>query len=302
MRDLTLTSHDGIELAVRDHGGDGPAVLLLHGATRNLEDWRGVLRHLRGLRVVSMDQRFHGHSGVGPPTKPSDWVRDIETVIERLNLTETHVVGWSLGGLNALLYAAEHPECPAILDIDGYDVRQPNFYDELPPDLVREFLAELDSRSTSFVPSGDEGDDEWHDEQVMIFKRMDSAWGVDPEITDAVARRAFVEIGDARWARRPPTRFWTAALADGWTVDALDAARQASCPVTIVVCTRSEPVPAGHAATDFLAVGKRGVERYFRAVAEERPNVTVKTMDATHGVIHERPEEIAELIMAMARS
>jgi len=298
MRDLTATSHDGIELAVRDYGGAGPDVLLLHGATRNLEDWGAVLPYLRGLRVVSMDQRFHGLSGVAPPTTSADWVRDIETVIEALALSNPYLVGHSMGGVNALLFGVEHPECRGVLDIDGYDVRQPEFYDELPTDRVRDFLDGVEARSGSFVPLDDEGDDEWHEQQVAVFEQMDQAWGIEPAVTQAVVGRAFVKTADGRWARRPPGSFWGVAIADGATVDVIDLVRRASCPVTIVVCTKSVPVPPGRPA-EFFAAGKRGVERHMRAIAAERPNVSAETIDATHGVIHERPEEVGKLILAL---
>lgn len=301
MRDTTVTSHDGIALAVRDHGGNGPEVLLLHGATRNLEDWGAVLRHLRGLRVVAMDQRFHGLSGIAAPTKPSDWVRDIEAVIETLGLSEPLVVGHSMGGVNALLYGAAHAECRHVLDIDGYDIRQPEFYDELPPERVREFLDGFAAQSVSFVPQGDEGDEDWHGQQVAMAKQMDEAWGVDTEVTQAVVGRAFVRTAEGRWERRPPSSFWGVAIADGMTVDTLSLLRRTSCPVTVLLCTKPVPMPMGPAA-EFFAVRRRGLERHLGAIAAERPNVSIETIEATHGVIHERPLEIAELIMSLAAS
>jgi hypothetical protein len=58
----------------------------------------------------------------------------------------------------------------------------------------------------------------------------------------------------------------------------------------------------GSPAAEFFEAGKRGVERHIRAIVAERPNVRVETIDATHGVIHERPEEIADLIVSLAAS
>lgn len=300
MRDINVTAHDGIELAVRDYGGDGPDVLLLHGATRNLEDWGAVRPHLRGIRVVAMDQRFHGLSGVSAPTTPSDWVHDIEVVIRNLDLNP-FVVGHSLGGVNALAYAVEHPECRGVLDLDGYDIRQPELYDELPPERVHEFIEGFTSRSASFVPASDEGDDDWHHREVEGAKQMDAAWGVDPAVTQAVIERAFVRSAEGRWERRPPAAFWGSAIADGMEVDVLDLARRTSCPATVLLCTKPIAMPMGSAA-EFLAAGRRGVSRHLEAIAAERPNLAVETIDATHGVIHERPAEIAELITSLATS
>lgn len=298
MRDLTVKARDGIELAVRDHRGNGPDVLLLHGATRNLEDWKGIVPRLDGLRVVTMDQRFHGLSGVGPPSSPSDWVSDIEAVVAAAEMSNPYIVGWSMGGVNALLYGIEHPECPGVLNIDGYDVRQAEFYDELPAERVAEFLDQFAAMSSSFIPA-DEGDDDWLNEQVQLFKQMDAAWGVDPAVTEAVAGRAFVQTSAARWERRPTSSFWGTAVADGLAADTLDLLRRVSCPVTVVLCTKPMPL---HSGNEFFAASKRGAERHFASIAAERPNVRVVTIDATHGVVHERPAEIAELITSLANA
>lgn len=59
------------------------------------------------------------------------------------------------------------------------------------------------------------------------------------------------------------------------------------------------PVPG---PPGFFEARQRGVERHFRAIAAARPNVRVVTVDATHGVIHERPEEIASLVTALVSS
>ena len=44
-RELAVDGPAG-SLAVVDHGGDGPDVVLLHGANRTLRDWTPVLDHL----------------------------------------------------------------------------------------------------------------------------------------------------------------------------------------------------------------------------------------------------------------
>jgi alpha-beta hydrolase superfamily lysophospholipase len=48
-----------VELGVRDHGGSGDAVVMLHGKGRTMEDWRLVVPPLAqaGLRVVTADLR-----------------------------------------------------------------------------------------------------------------------------------------------------------------------------------------------------------------------------------------------------
>lgn len=97
MDDLMLSAHDGCELAVRDHGGEGPDVVFVHGVTRTLEDWAPVLAQLPGVRAVVMDLRFHGRSGVPEDASWNDFVRDIDAVVDRLGLSNPFVVGHSFG-------------------------------------------------------------------------------------------------------------------------------------------------------------------------------------------------------------
>ncbi len=295
MPDITATSHDGVELVARDYGGDGPDVILLHGALRNLEDWRMVLDHLTGMRAVSVDQRFHGHSGVPESVSPSDPARDIEAVTEELSLANPYVVGHSLGGMNALVYGVEHPECPGVLNIDGYDFRQPELYDELPDQEADDFLQAFAGPSNPFSEE-DSGDEAWRDRQLPTVSGMDGHWGVHPEQTKAVLARSFVKISDDRWQRRPPNSFWRIIASGG--ADLLGLLRRIECPVTMLMCTKGMgPASSG---TDYFAIARQGLVRHVRRIAEERPNVRAETIDATHGVIYEQPEAVAKLIMSLA--
>lgn len=297
MRDFNVRSHDGIDLAVRDYGGDGPDIVLLHGAMRNLEDWQMVLHHLDGVRVVVVDQRFHGRSGVPESSSPADASRDIETVTAALSLSNPYVAGQSMGGMNAMLYAVEHAECPGVLNIDGYDFRQRELYDELPDEEVDAFLNGFAGPTVPAFLQEDSGDDEWRDQQMQLLGGMDAQWGVEPEQTRAVLESSFAKTPDGRWERRPPLSFW-AAITQAGAADLLDLLERVECPVTMVVCTQGMmPLPSG---TDYFAVARQGLLRHTRRIAESSPNVRAEAIDATHGVIYEQPEEIAKLIRSMA--
>ncbi|MGW4895658.1 alpha/beta fold hydrolase [Kitasatospora sp. NPDC004240] len=113
---MTWTSRtvtrDGVRLHCRDWGGDGPAVLLLHGLAGHAGEWDHQASLLSARhRVIALDQRGHGHSERHPADVTRDaHVADVLAVIEQLGLDRPALVGQSLGGHTALLTAAAHPD------------------------------------------------------------------------------------------------------------------------------------------------------------------------------------------------
>src|SRR6266545_3741320 len=112
-----------LPLAVSDHGGDGRPVVLLPGGGRTRRDWdafAGLLRDA-GYHPVAVDLRGQGRSGVAPWSWPGA-LSDVATVVDTLGLDRPAVVGHSLGGMVAALWAARHPECPLAVNVDGLDL------------------------------------------------------------------------------------------------------------------------------------------------------------------------------------
>lgn len=102
-----------------------PSLLLIHGAACGAWVWDAWRRHLQehGWQVNVLDLRGHGRS---LPTDFStvtmeDYVADLASVTPQIEAAQgVHPVlgGWSMGGLVAMMYAAEHPETPATLLFD----------------------------------------------------------------------------------------------------------------------------------------------------------------------------------------
>ena len=104
---------DGVRLAVRDHGGEGPPVLLLHGLAGHAGEWDETAAWLTPRhRVLALEARGHGRSERRPgDVSRAAHVADVAFAIERpLGGEPVVLVGQSLGGHAALLLAAEHPE------------------------------------------------------------------------------------------------------------------------------------------------------------------------------------------------
>jgi 3-oxoadipate enol-lactonase len=101
------------EFFLRDSGGDGPAVMLLHGwiATADL-NWWGAYGDLvdAGYRMLAIDHRGHGRGlRALTPFRLSDCAGDAAAVLRELDLRAT-VVGYSMGGAIAQLVARDHAD------------------------------------------------------------------------------------------------------------------------------------------------------------------------------------------------
>ena len=114
----------GIRLHYLDWGrSDRPALLFLHGGGLTAHTWDLVCLLLRAeFRCLAVDLRGHGDSEWSPNLDygPDAHARDIGGVIDQLELRKPVLVGQSLGGLNAMSYAATATEVPtgiAMVDV-----------------------------------------------------------------------------------------------------------------------------------------------------------------------------------------
>jgi 3-oxoadipate enol-lactonase len=102
------------EFFLRDTGGEGPAVLLLHGWCVSADlNWFPTYAPLAeaGYRVLAVDHRGHGRGLRTPaPFRLSDCADDAAAVLETLDVSSALVVGYSMGGPIASLLARQHPD------------------------------------------------------------------------------------------------------------------------------------------------------------------------------------------------
>jgi pimeloyl-ACP methyl ester carboxylesterase len=98
-----------------------PSILFIHGAANGAWVWDLWRRHLRpfGWEANVLDLRGHGRSLPIDFTTVTmeSYVEDVESVAAQIAAQGRHpiVAGWSMGGLIALMYAAKHPETPALV-------------------------------------------------------------------------------------------------------------------------------------------------------------------------------------------
>ena len=110
------TAHvNGLNLHYLDHGGDAPVgAVALHGFALNCHSFDEVAPALsEQLHWYALDQRGHGHSDraadLGHYSR-DHMASDIQGFIAERGLERPVVLGHSMGGMNAMTFAARHPE------------------------------------------------------------------------------------------------------------------------------------------------------------------------------------------------
>ena len=90
-----------------------PAMLLLHGFAQTCHSWDFIaLTFSDRFHVIAMDQRGHGDTDWAPEGdySPEAHRKDTDAFAREIGLDNFVLIGLSMGGRNALTYAALHPE------------------------------------------------------------------------------------------------------------------------------------------------------------------------------------------------
>ncbi|MFX1575683.1 MAG: alpha/beta fold hydrolase [Promethearchaeota archaeon] len=95
-----------------EENGDGFPLLLIHGQLSDLTSWRyQITPFAKHYRVIAVDLK-----GFGKSTKPRkeypvhSHADDLKTLLDHLNITQTHVCGLSMGGMVAEVLTIKYPQ------------------------------------------------------------------------------------------------------------------------------------------------------------------------------------------------
>jgi esterase len=115
---MTATSEfitiNGLRLHYLDFGnGDKPPLICLHGLGGNAYNFEELAAHLQTTyHVIAIDVRGRGDSQWGPPDEynHTSYSSDLAMLIEQLRFPRVTLIGTSMGGAIAMLYAGGYPE------------------------------------------------------------------------------------------------------------------------------------------------------------------------------------------------
>lgn len=112
-RDDVLT-RDGLKFHIIEWGpASGQPLLMMHGIRGYGETFAGVAEVLQPKhRVIAFDQRGRGESDWDPNRNyyTDTYVSDLAFIADALELKCFDLLGHSMGGINAIVYASKHPE------------------------------------------------------------------------------------------------------------------------------------------------------------------------------------------------
>ena len=102
--------HNGVKLYYEVYGSGEP-VLMVHGNGASIVSLKAQIDHFRKrYRVIAMDSRDHGRSADSSGTITYEKMADdLAALLDHLKSRPVNVLGWSDGGIEALLLAIRHP-------------------------------------------------------------------------------------------------------------------------------------------------------------------------------------------------
>ncbi|MER7505129.1 alpha/beta hydrolase [Nonomuraea pusilla] len=271
-----------VPLAARDHGGHGAPVLLLHGLGGTLLHWEAVAPLLTGAhRVVAMDLRGHGLSGDGP----WEWeavLDDVRAVIDHFGLDDPLVVGHSLGGMIAIRWALRHPDGPGIVNLDGLRSAEtePRHYAGVEPEELTVLLAEL---------------------KAVFDAQAEAMARPLPEAHAALYPQRALRTTEDGVRVRPHAALAGQIRYDPHFRDSVPAVADIRCPALFVLATENLPGLPGRVG-ELMPALRAGIRRDLLPLTAGRPHLRVLELPASHGMVAERPELVAEAVLEQLRA
>jgi len=92
--------------------GSGKPLLMIHGNNGSISSFRNNIEYFaRKYKVIVADSRAQGKSADSADSLSFEMMADDEAaLLDAMHIDSAYILGWSDGGINALLLAMRHPE------------------------------------------------------------------------------------------------------------------------------------------------------------------------------------------------
>lgn len=135
--------------------GKGTPLLILHGFLGMGDNWKTLSSRFaeKGYEVHMIDQRNHGRSFHANEFSYEVMAEDLKNYCEQKNLDKFILIGHSMGGKTAMLFASQYPEC--ILKLIVVDIAPKQY-----PQHHQDILKGLSSLDFKAMQSRNDADDQ----------------------------------------------------------------------------------------------------------------------------------------------
>jgi pimeloyl-ACP methyl ester carboxylesterase len=195
---------NGLDLHLLETGPpQAPPICFLHGGAAHAHWFDRVIPAFADrFHVVSLDQRGHGASAWATPPAyaTQDFASDLLALMDHVGWARMALVGHSMGGHNAMAFAAWHPaRVSALVVVDSRPL--------LPPDRIDRMRAR-GQRPPRLHPS--------EEEAVRSFRLLPKETTADPALLQHLARAGLIHtdggyryrFDPACYANRQPVDCW----------------------------------------------------------------------------------------------
>ncbi len=281
-RSLFVTGADGHPIHVLEWSTEGVPLVFVHGFGNTAHIWDQAVPVVSPYyRTLAIDQRGHGDSGHDPEHRYAyeDLARDLEAIALSLGIERFVLVGHSLGGRTAMVFAERNPEKLAGL-------------------VIVDTGPEHDPRGTSRIRGEVEarGDGAFAEpkeyERVLAHNFPVSS----PEMIRRMAAAELRQRDDGRWERKLDPSFFPAR---GDMDEAAMEAHEKEMSARLWAALPKIPCPTlvvRGAASDIL-----GPEIADRMVDDALPNGRLAVVpQSSHSVMTDNPEGFNEALAAFA--
>lgn len=194
---------NGLRIHYLDWGGEGEQpFIMLHGIGRTAHSFDHITPQFSAsYHVIAMDMRGHGDSDWSPEGAylVEDMVKDLEGLMDQLNLRNVVLIGQSTGGRVVQVYAGMHPDRVSRLIVEDVGPERP------------ETISDGFARRVQSEANG------WASEDEVVAYLMKSDKGISEESDRSYAHFGTKRREDGRlvWKRDPnlvkgfvPTELW----------------------------------------------------------------------------------------------